>query len=1047
MANLCELFDNIVQMQALNGVPLANGKLYVYALGRTRLMDTWSDVDGESLNTNPIILDDAGQAHVYVSDDFDYTLVVCDAYNNEVFSIDKYLYSKGEHSHADVAVAPSEHIAVSSYHVGETTVYVPYIQGELGKTYHGIEPIVVNNQENKISARNIPLGVQEPLYFVEDSESACIIGADTSAFGGNSTLTLRTNGIKDGTYDTLGTYTPLSGSKNIDIPREVYTFTIGNQSCFYNDVIMAYLNSKVLVALEIESWYEGGQQKQNVYENFAQKQFWGNNNFYNGGYVNFVRVDVEKNQIVTWKCEPETPGSTTGYAKWTKTVTDLGSGGLFIAEYGNPGTTYEEIDEAFNAGKTVIAHKKDGNIDQYYQLCEIRKYPDHTPNVDCYVFAYRYSYIVEELFRFQSNWSNMATHLATWDYVDQQISAGDFATHADLSSYATQDWVNNQSYMHEYMESAFYPMESNPSGYLTEHQSLAGYMQESKLETADGKITGYDGTAFAGGSVDPSEFIPWSASGDFQEKGDYYSASNPSGFINSDAISAMATTGFVAGISGEITAMIPTALTGDYLTKDSADTLYYPLTSNPSGYLTTAEFAYYDTAISSIDNSALYDTSAHARINTLAGRISDLSSNKLDSSAFSIVSGEFATVSSKADTSAIIDYTNKPSANAISADDHTLYIKNEYGIGGEVLGNQSGFYVHAAYEGYGFIAGATPYNYKNQGPSTVLSYHGISSLSTPNNIANGPVVEAGWSVNGLTTKQTMLNTSAGVTILSGVYQINDNKTHYLSAKQDVSGMTAYQPAGNYLTTGDSANFYTTANESGFITGVPDTYLQNTDLSTEDGKVTAISGIPLSAGGDVPEGVMVESGLEYNAVNEISGYNGSAIAQYGAEKQWLVHDDTLVHAANSAQYALGVNLSAVAQLLGVDETVLWSGETFVTTSRNIINLSESMYNFNSIKIYDRSFSNNQTDAYATTITEVSMLPSAQEIGTSDTWVDFYQMTASGSHYFGRNYYSGNTDGTKLVTLGSYIKSVNSTAAYSYRGVGKIFKIVGVHRISG
>ena len=36
MANLVELFDNIVQMQNLNGVPLAAGKLYVYALGRTR---------------------------------------------------------------------------------------------------------------------------------------------------------------------------------------------------------------------------------------------------------------------------------------------------------------------------------------------------------------------------------------------------------------------------------------------------------------------------------------------------------------------------------------------------------------------------------------------------------------------------------------------------------------------------------------------------------------------------------------------------------------------------------------------------------------------------------------------------------------------------------------------------------------------------------------------------------------------------------------------------------------------------------------------------
>jgi hypothetical protein len=42
----------------------------------------------------------------------------------------------------------------------------------------------------------------------------------------------------------------------------------------------------------------------------------------------------------------------------------------------------------------------------------------------------------------------------------------------------------------------------------------------------------------------------------------------------------------------------------------------------------------------------------------------------------------------------------------------------------------------------------------------------------------------------------------------------------------------------YLTTGDSANF---------LTAVPDTYLQNTDLGIVDNKVTAISGIVLSAG--------------------------------------------------------------------------------------------------------------------------------------------------------------------------------------------------------
>jgi len=90
----------------------------------------------------------------------------------------------------------------------------------------------------------------------------------------------------------------------------------------------------------------------------------------------------------------------------------------------------------------------------------------------------------------------------------------------------------------------------------------------------------------------------------------------------------------------------------------------------------------------------------------------------------------------------------------------------------------------------------------------------------------------------------------------------------------------------------------------------------------------------------------ESGVGYNAVNEISGINGSAIAQYGHEAQWLVHDDTLVHASNSAQYALGVNLSAVAQLLGVDETVLWSGSK--GSVGDTIDLSEPVSAFNKIK---------------------------------------------------------------------------------------------------
>ena len=48
--------------------------------------------------------------------------------------------------------------------------------GGQGIEYEGVAPIVVNNVEHKISAQSAVLGVQSPLYFVEDSESATIIG-------------------------------------------------------------------------------------------------------------------------------------------------------------------------------------------------------------------------------------------------------------------------------------------------------------------------------------------------------------------------------------------------------------------------------------------------------------------------------------------------------------------------------------------------------------------------------------------------------------------------------------------------------------------------------------------------------------------------------------------------------------------------------------------------------------------------------------------------------------------------------------------------------
>ena len=192
---------------------------------------------------------------------------------------------------------------------------------------------------------------------------------------------------------------------------------------------------------------------------------------------------------------------------------------------------------------------------------------------------------------------------------------------------------------------------------------------------------------------------------------------------------------------------------------------------------------------------------------------------------------------------------------------------------------------------------------------------------------------------------------------------------YVSIQNDVISVTGLQPSGEYLVPQDLSGYvkqedlssyateqYVQDQTSGFVdSGYVSQYVESQVSGKQDeleftyneeDKISAINGSAIAGGSDVPIGVMTESGLKYNAVGEISGYGDSAIAQYGAEKQWLVHDDTIVHMSNSAQYAFGVNISATSQLMGVDETVLWTGNSKSGT------LPESISNFDHTRFYCR-----------------------------------------------------------------------------------------------
>lgn len=494
--NLVPLFEEALEFQNFNGSVLSNGKVAVFYIGRTRLADIFNDIEGLSPAENPKVLDNLGMGPLYVNPAFDYEIIVYDAYDNELFSVKKYLHSKGEHSTANVVVTPSENIAVSAWTQGDVQVYMPYLTGDVGKTYEGIDPIVVNNEYNRISANHIPLGVQDPLYFVEDSESACIIGMS----GGT---------VPEGTMTESG---------------------------------LGFENNKI-------TGYNGS-------------AFSAGNEYSAGSYI-----DITNNTISVTGLQPEG-------------------------------------DYAYNS---ALSSKLD--------VTALPQDLVHTGDLTAYQPAGNYQTAGNYL---------SATDSAKFYPIDNPSG---FITGVDLTGYATTAQLDEK--LDKADSGNFYPMEGNPSGFLTAHQSLQGYATEQWVE-GKGYLT----------SVDIPESANWNEATTV--------VNNNSAIWNNttnivSANSAAWTSGGTANPQIPVTGIngIKISESGDKVVFEvSAD---YAVAADLTGKQDSLTFGYKDTAVSSIDSSALYDNSAHARITTLAGRISNLSSNKLDSSAFSDVSGSFLT--------------------------------------------------------------------------------------------------------------------------------------------------------------------------------------------------------------------------------------------------------------------------------------------------------------------------------------------------------------------------------------------------------------------
>ncbi len=139
-----------------NGRPLAGGKVWTYESGTTTPKYTFSDASGNAVNTNPIILDEAGRANIYLDSG---------AYRVRVFSID------------DVLVADTDKLSryVTSTDLDEFIQQVQDGLDELNQVKESLNTIVEQEIQSQkgVAGGLVPLNDSDkidPLYITKSDD-------------------------------------------------------------------------------------------------------------------------------------------------------------------------------------------------------------------------------------------------------------------------------------------------------------------------------------------------------------------------------------------------------------------------------------------------------------------------------------------------------------------------------------------------------------------------------------------------------------------------------------------------------------------------------------------------------------------------------------------------------------------------------------------------------------------------------------------------------------------------------------------------------------
>ena len=786
VAHIEYLLSPTMQICGLNGKPLIGGYIEVYLAGTDTKVITYQDFDG-TRNPFKIPLKADGRAIVLADPTKSYDVYFYDSFGNLAFSRLNVLNAHGP------------------VYIKGTDVEIFNTDGTLDITQTSRAN---NTRQFEINTKHKSMGVQEPLYFVEDSPSATIIGLsgdyvtpqelnfqmlrklDVSAFEESASNFMDVDKLEFNQHDKITAYngSAFAGGGS--------TYSAGNYVDITDDVIsVTGLPTYDDVASSIES---------------ATSSLMPS-----GDYA--TREELTAYQPVgDYATHDElTAYQTTAEMTAFATKEDLNSkqdaGDYYSAS--NP-SGFVQSDVLNNYATTAdLANKADTTaLNNYATTAEVAEKLDTTAFSDVsgtFLTAH------QDLSDYQTT-AGMTAY-ATQEDLNSKQDAGNyysasnpsgFITGVDLTPYQTTAGMTAYQQKGNYLSASdsakFYPSTANPSGYLTAHQSLAGYATTALVSNVSSELKNMipsgeyelvagngisltDNTATkqttiavtAGGTPTSAiEEMIQSATSGLQPSGDYYSASNPSGFITGVDLTPYQTT---AGMSAYQEA-------GSYLSANALD--------NVSGNWNEVTAKLDTTAFSTVSGNFL---TAHQ---SLAGYLQD-SDLSIDDNKVTAISGvplAGGSVASPLNT-IIVDGNNIEATN--SAVGSALIPASTANLGSLAFYDDS---VHALSTAVLPASGATIHFYAggwaNEG--TVI----VSGKDANGNIASvtGQIIGAGDSTFGLGTIVSAISArskydeylgsfdvsaTTNASTASGVYELAWKSDTFSGKNRTTSGTSAF----------------------------------------------------------------------------------------------------------------------------------------------------------------------------------------------------------------------------------------------------------------